>query len=375
MRMTKLPKGPTAATAANDNEKGKVCPKCGAWKPLDDYHNSSTKKSGRVSRCKICVAETKKTRRVAAAVNRKPRALKWTDAKIAEEALKYRTRTDLQNGNLAAYTAARRSKKGIDYFCQHMTFANESWTFEKLLERALRYSTIKEFSEGDYAAYSAGLRSGRKSELHAHMERKVQPVPRYVYLIASNDNHTVYVGLSDNPERRYAEHRSAGKKSVRDLISGPHKFTIIDGPMPEDAAASLEKKTVKEFISGDFNVLNSVSGGALGSLGSTVKWTCETIREEALKYNSVAEWNQLSSGSYSAALKYHGGSAQFTGHMKKLRYWDAKSIHEEALKYSLRSHFEKACGSAVLAAKRLGIWDEVCAHMEWRGTTPKKEAA
>ena len=34
--------------------EGKVCGKCGIWKPLEEYHKDETKKDGRSSKCKEC---------------------------------------------------------------------------------------------------------------------------------------------------------------------------------------------------------------------------------------------------------------------------------------------------------------------------------
>ena len=43
--------------------------------------------------------------------------------------------------------------------------------------------------------------------------------------------------------------------------------------------------------------------------------------------------------------------------------WTAESIKEEALKYSTKIDFKKASHSAVSAARRLGIYEEVTSHM------------
>lgn len=38
--------------------EGKVCSKCGVWKPLEEYHKNRTKQDGRRSRCKECENKT-----------------------------------------------------------------------------------------------------------------------------------------------------------------------------------------------------------------------------------------------------------------------------------------------------------------------------
>ena len=42
--------------------EGKVCTKCGVWKPLEEYYKRKTSKDGRESRCKGCRNEDEKQR-------------------------------------------------------------------------------------------------------------------------------------------------------------------------------------------------------------------------------------------------------------------------------------------------------------------------
>ena len=96
------------------------------------------------------------------------------------------------------------------------------------------------------------------------------------------------------------------------------------------------------------------------------KWTYETIQQEALKYARRSEFQKGSQGAYGAALKL-GIIDDVCAHMTKIgRSWDAKSIKEEALKYDGRKKFMDGCYGAYKAAKRLGIVDEVWAHMHSR---------
>ena len=45
------------------------------------------------------------------------------------------------------------------------------------------------------------------------------------------------------------------------------------------------------------------------------------------------------------------------------RFWTKERCQEEALKYTTRRDFQKGCGSAYNAAKRMGVLDTICAHM------------
>ncbi|QFT69647.1 GIY-YIG catalytic domain protein [Labrenzia sp. THAF35] len=290
---------------------------------------------------------------------------KWTAEKILATAKGYDSKNSFRAGNCAAYGAAYRHEFGIEYFCGHMKKNFKRWNFDDILRVARQYKTIKEFRIGDYAAYSAGLRSGRRTELYSHMNKKRNEIPRSVYIIESTDGRSAYVGLSCDPKRRYREHKRRGKSAVRELISSEHRLRILAEDLTETDAQELEKATIMELAEKGVTVLNAVSGGALGALGS-FRWSEPDIQKEALKYKTITSFQRGSPGAYGAATRRFGGVERFSKHMKKLNYWDAKSIGDEALKYKTRTEFEKIMGGAVNAARRLGIMDKVCSHMSKR---------
>src|SRR5690606_24469630 len=127
----------------------KVCSKCREEKSLEEFYNDKRAKSGKASRCRDCVRITKRAYLERTRKPRRPQWRIWTTEKIAEAALQYTSRIDFEKGNLPAYTAARRSPLGLDFFCGHMPRLNESWTFDKILAVARNYQTIKEFREGN----------------------------------------------------------------------------------------------------------------------------------------------------------------------------------------------------------------------------------
>ena len=50
-------------------------------------------------------------------------------------------------------------------------------------------------------------------------------------------------------------------------------------------------------------------------------------------------------------------------HMRKNK-WNSDSCEREALKYKSRADFKRGSGSAYKAARKLGIIDKICSHME-----------
>lgn len=139
-----------------------------------------------------------------------------------------------------------------------------------------------------------------------------------------------------------------------------------------------------------------------------MKWTYDKLKEEALKYNNRRDLRLESSKAYntiskrgllnelcshmvnilpskekvlSEALKYTyhkefketkyynvakrlGIYKEVTAHLIAHSKWKKADIHKEALKYNTRTKFHDGSRLAYRAAKRKGILDLMCSHME-----------
>lgn len=93
------------------------------------------------------------------------------------------------------------------------------------------------------------------------------------------------------------------------------------------------------------------------------KWTFDTIRQEALKYNNRGEFGKKSPSAYLRARKL-GILPDITKHMQQLnRKWTKEEVYAESLKYETKSEFKEKMPSAYSAARRNGWLDEVTKHM------------
>jgi predicted GIY-YIG superfamily endonuclease len=95
------------------------------------------------------------------------------------------------------------------------------------------------------------------------------------------------------------------------------------------------------------------------------KWTIDALRDSASKYSSLKEWRKSEKGAYVTASRL-GLLDELTQSMTKLiehGYWTAERIKESALKYQHKGQWARAEQSAYNAASRLGIFEEVTAHM------------
>jgi hypothetical protein len=93
-------------------------------------------------------------------------------------------------------------------------------------------------------------------------------------------------------------------------------------------------------------------------------WTDDTLKQEALKYKTPAEFYHNNPSAYRLSL--NRGDEFYrdaTEHMTRLTNWTEENIKNEALKYETKPEFRDNNPSAYMAADRLGIMDEVTSHM------------
>jgi len=102
------------------------------------------------------------------------------------------------------------------------------------------------------------------------------------------------------------------------------------------------------------------------AVSKKIFWTKAKCHEEALKYNSKAEFKRNKSAAYSAAYK-KGFLDEICAEMKSLNkfnnYWTKERCQEEALKYKTRAEFGRGTSAAYSAAGKSGFLDEICTHM------------
>lgn len=99
-----------------------------------------------------------------------------------------------------------------------------------------------------------------------------------------------------------------------------------------------------------------------------MKWTKTKLIEEALKYKTKMEFRKKSTGAYAACHKMDIIDL-VCSHMPNMRTsnrpikWNPERILEEALKYDNKEDFVKKSSGAADAARRYGLWNDVCKHM------------
>lgn len=113
----------------------------------------------------------------------------WDEDMLRAEAAKYTTRVDFQKFSQNAYSAAYR-KGALDTVCGHMIAQRENWSDREeadVAEEALKYETRSEFQKGSSGAYTAARSRGILDEVCAHMKPSPWVEKDAVYLWRANN--------------------------------------------------------------------------------------------------------------------------------------------------------------------------------------------
>lgn len=347
---------------------------------------------------------------------------RWTSKELcAEEAKKFNNRKEFAEFSSGAWAAAQQ-KGWLDEICSHMEVRwQKKWdTKAKCAKEAKKYKNRTDFQRYSPGAWNAANKHNWLDEICSHMETYGNLFLRCIYAFEFSDI-SVYIGLTDNIQRREKQHLKSSnsavykhiqKTSLTPILQILHEYT------DKELAKTLEKFYIEDYRSKGWNILNRAKAGSLG--GKYVFWTyeeckshalqcstrsefitkhpgayasaiknkwlddicqhmelkfeikndSETVRLEAQKYSTRQEFKHGSNSAYEYARKHHLLDAictHMTRPLPKVK-WTDEAIFEEAKKYSSKEDFRKACSAAYTIAHKKGIIEKVCSHM----TSPRK---
>lgn len=97
---------------------------------------------------------------------------------------------------------------------------------------------------------------------------------------------------------------------------------------------------------------------------SNVKWTKQSLLEEARKYSTRQEFRKGNQSAYNA-IAYRKMKDEAFAHMPKMapRKWTTEALKLEIAKYSTKADFRNANPHAYYAVKNRGLLDDLLAHM------------
>ena len=299
----------------------------------------------------------------------------WTKESIHKEAIKYKHRSEFGQKSKGAYIFASR-RGWLDDVCSHMTFkcgvkkGESFWTKDKIIELAKNYNTRNEFAKGrkkgsnkvDYKAkytYSIAGKNGWLDEVCSHMKMNINDKPRYIYAITWEKEKLAYVGLTQDWKKRFTDHCADISGIVYKTIEefGEPKFKVVSKrPVKVERAGEYEERWKIKYEKMGYETINRVKTGSLGSYSRM--WDYESVKLEALKYETKTEFRIKSGGAFVSALK-NGWLDDIRSHMKLIMgYWDVfENVEEQAKKYRTRKDLQRGCRSASEGAYKNGWMD------------------
>jgi hypothetical protein len=290
----------------------------------------------------------------------------WTDEKLREEALKYKTSSEFLKNNSVAYSIIK--KRGLwDELCGHIVMKMFLWSqvedpYEYCKEVSLTFtdrgSIPKELRHVD-----TKIRAEKWYELYDHMPYKSSNINRHIYAFEFEDI-SAYIGLAYDVNKRYSDHFT-GKNHQRSAVKYHHevngvdfKFKVLtDEPIHKDLAGQVERDTVEKYRNDGWHILNRVRAGSLG--GGTVKWNYKFCKEHCSKYNSLKKFSYETGSWVISIIRRNGWWDELTAHMDNdinlPGHWNNKEVcHEESKKYGNPSGFQKGCPGAYKAMVKNG---------------------
>jgi predicted GIY-YIG superfamily endonuclease len=293
---------------------------------------------------------------------------KWSPELVIKIASKYTTRKDFRQKDQRAYRKAIQYNlfgNGINHLGNTVKRKPAGyWTFDRVKDEASKYTSRRDFEKGSVDAYGASKQHGWYHDVTSHMDYLGSLYRRAVYALEFPNN-TVYIGLTDDTERREGEHLDPeGKTTVSKFIKQTNlipTLKLINDYTDVKEAQNIERCSIDLYKSQGWNVLNKAKGGALGACKRI--WTKENVEKEAQKYHTRSDFKKGNRSAYVIAVR-EGWMDDITKHMTyKQIQWTEEMIRNIASKYHTLTDFLKNEPKAATAARNMKIYDDIIKNM------------
>lgn len=302
----------------------------------------------------------------------------WTKERCYEEAKKYNTIREFETTSMSACVIARRNGWMKDYvWLKRMNKPSGYWKDkDNIFDTAKKCKTKYEFAKKYPNAYEWANEYNLLIEMDWLKPNIVKLKYRYcIYAYVDEENKFVYVGLTNDKERRHKEHLTCSNEKGRKIISTPNKFfasinkelplpIYLEEELNAEQAQIAEEKWVLFYKDKGYYILNKnkVGKGVGGLGGGVLMWTRERTFTESKKYTSRSEFKEKCNGGYRAAIKNNWIDLMYwlKPKQKPNGYWkNKKHIIEVAKLCEKRSHFKRKYPNAYEWAKYYNMLDEL----------------
>lgn len=287
---------------------------------------------------------------------------------IYASAKKYDDYRDFMHNEPKMHAAAR--ERGIlDDVCKNMARIVYNRSQDTLDEKTLKdvasqYIHKKVFKEEHPHLYRWALKNKLWKIASSHMKPLKTAKQRCIYVAMFDDNHA-YIGLTFSTDQRWYQHtkgeeKSSIKKHMKETGLKP-QFIQLTEYMPEDEAQMAEEEYEQLYADMGWFILNRAPTGSLGYVKGLKK---EEVIKKAKEFKTFKDFRIQAARYYNTARrnKYIQEIKSFLPH-KKTRLSD-EEIEQLAKTCKTLKEFNKKNRNYVIAAKKRGILNTICSHME-----------
>lgn len=292
-----------------------------------------------------------------------PRNKKWTYDTCKKEALKYKSITDFQKNSAGAYRVALDNGWVDDFFIR---LQHKNWSDEEIINEAFKYNSRSEFSKNCKGAYKAALRKGlmdNLSNLNNNLisKKETDKIYRYVF-----PDLTIYIGRTiQHVQSRDYQHIFVKRDPIRryaEQMKFPiPKMEIMENGLSVSQGVEREKYWISFYKKLGYTLLNTMPGGAIGSIGGRI-WNEEQCYIAAQECSTSSEFKTKYPSAYQASCR-HGWLKKYTWFVRKMKpsryYLNIENIKKEIDDYQITSisALQKHNSAIVHNIRKLGIID------------------
>jgi hypothetical protein len=358
----------------------------------------------------------------------------WTYEKCEEITKDYTVHSEFYKDHPNVYSAIHKNNwVELLNHMQHVTmngnvrqFSEDFDTIEKCTEEALKYKTRSEMHKNSNYAHKTILKNGWEKVCFVHMKRQMTLKERVIYVFEFNTTTPkyAYVGLTCQIERRKNAHLYGTEKSkssvfekIKETNVTPEFKILTTKPIKEEDAPEMEAMWIGEYRDMGFTLLNKAKAGSLGAGKSKFtydyfvkmkegcenreeyskkipswarsiaiennwwveltsdmvktkkmngEWNIEDALEEVKNYECVGHLQKNKAGLYKFLERNNLLKVVFPktfNELKKEKYGDKEECQKEALKYESRRDFRIKSSSFYESSRKNGWINEICSHM------------
>jgi predicted GIY-YIG superfamily endonuclease len=236
------------------------------------------------------------------------------------------------------------------------------WTIEICKQYASQYETRTDFRNGCRKAYDVARKNDWLDEVCKDMKTFGDKYRRLIYAFEFSDK-SVYIGLTNDFDRRIQEHTLSQMTTVRKYILNnnvTYECKKLTDYIDVNESKIKEGYFLRQYHEEGWSTINKCKTGGIGKVD--IMWDFESCRKEAKKYKQRTRFKEGSKSAYGISVR-NGWLDEICDHMidkfQSSRVWNFETCKNEAKKYKSRAELYKKNQSAYNVALKNGWLDKI----------------